>query len=86
MILATGPLTSAALSADIARLVGQEHLYFYDAISPIVLAETIDREKVFRQSRWDRNVRLKPDATTATGSRRPRPIRRVESTTGKATI
>ncbi len=54
VILATGPLTSAALSADIARLVGQEYLYFYDAISPIVLAESIDREKVFRQSRWDR--------------------------------
>ena len=43
VILATGPLTSEALSADIARLVGGEHLYFYDAISPIVLAETIDR-------------------------------------------
>lgn len=56
VIVATGPLTSAALSADIARLVGGDHLYFYDAISPIVLAETIDREKVFRQSRWDRNV------------------------------
>jgi methylenetetrahydrofolate--tRNA-(uracil-5-)-methyltransferase len=57
VILATGPLTSAALSADIARLVGQEHLYFYDAISPIVLAESIDHEKVFRQSRWDRSFR-----------------------------
>src|SRR4029077_657101 len=56
VILATGPLTSAALSADIARLVGQEYLYFYDAISPIVLAESIDREKVFRQSRWDRDT------------------------------
>jgi len=67
VILATGPLTSAALSADIARLVGQEYLYFYDAISPIVLAESIDHEKVFRQSRWDRNVRLQPDATPATG-------------------
>jgi methylenetetrahydrofolate--tRNA-(uracil-5-)-methyltransferase len=44
-------------------LVGQDYLYFYDAISPIVLAESIDREKVFRQSRWDRNVRPKPDAT-----------------------
>ena len=53
-----GPLTSDALSADIARLVGAEHLYFYDAISPIVLAETIDRSKVFRQSRWDRSLRL----------------------------
>ena len=64
VILATGPLTSAALSADIARLVGEEHLYFYDAISPIVLAESIDREKVFRQSRWDRNIRQQQDAPT----------------------
>ena len=40
MIIATGPLTSDSLSADIAALVGGEHLYFYDAISPIVLAET----------------------------------------------
>src|SRR5262245_40054717 len=57
VIVATGPLTSETLSADVARLVGSEHLYFYDAISPIVLAETIDRTKVFRQSRWNRNVR-----------------------------
>src|SRR5437868_7617733 len=42
VIVATGPLTSAALSAEIVRLVGAEHLYFYDAISPIVLAESID--------------------------------------------
>jgi methylenetetrahydrofolate--tRNA-(uracil-5-)-methyltransferase len=56
VIVATGPLTSDALSADIAALVGREHLYFYDAISPIVLAETIDRSKVFRQSRWDRSL------------------------------
>jgi methylenetetrahydrofolate--tRNA-(uracil-5-)-methyltransferase len=55
-ILATGPLTSDALSADIVRLVGAEHLSFYDAISPIVLAESIDRGKVFRQSRWDRSL------------------------------
>jgi methylenetetrahydrofolate--tRNA-(uracil-5-)-methyltransferase len=57
VIVATGPLTSAALSADLARLVGSDHLYFYDAISPIVLAETIDRSKVFRASRWDRSLR-----------------------------
>src|SRR5213083_2695411 len=57
VIVATGPLTSEALSADLARLVGGEHLYFYDAISPIVLADTIDRAKVFRASRWDRNLR-----------------------------
>ena len=53
VIVATGPLTSDALSAEIAALVGAEHSYFYDAISPIVLAETIDRSKVFRASRWD---------------------------------
>src|SRR4051812_1339403 len=57
VIIATGPLTSDLLSAAIARLVGGEHLYFYDAISPIVLAETVDRSKVFRQSRWDRSFR-----------------------------
>jgi len=51
VIIATGPLTSDALSADLVRLVGAEHLYFYDAISPIVLADSIDRSKVFRASR-----------------------------------
>ena len=56
VIVATGPLTSDALSADIVSLVGGDHLYFYDAISPIILAETIDRTKVFRQSRWDRSL------------------------------
>ena len=57
VIIATGPLTSEALSRDLARVVGSDHLYFYDAISPIVLAETIDRSKVFRASRWDRSFR-----------------------------
>jgi methylenetetrahydrofolate--tRNA-(uracil-5-)-methyltransferase len=57
LVIATGPLTSAALSADIAGLVGGDHLYFYDAVSPIVLAETIDRGKVFRASRWGRSLR-----------------------------
>jgi methylenetetrahydrofolate--tRNA-(uracil-5-)-methyltransferase len=56
LIIATGPLTSDSLSADIAALVGADHLYFYDAISPIVLAETIDMSKVFRASRWGRNT------------------------------
>jgi methylenetetrahydrofolate--tRNA-(uracil-5-)-methyltransferase len=54
LVIATGPLTSESLSADIARMVGGDHLYFYDAISPIVLAETIDMAKVFRASRWER--------------------------------
>jgi methylenetetrahydrofolate--tRNA-(uracil-5-)-methyltransferase len=57
VIIATGPLTSDSLSADIARFVGREHLAFFDAISPIVLAETIDMDKVFRQSRWNRSLR-----------------------------
>ncbi|MGE3889748.1 MAG: methylenetetrahydrofolate--tRNA-(uracil(54)-C(5))-methyltransferase (FADH(2)-oxidizing) TrmFO [Vicinamibacterales bacterium] len=56
VVIATGPLTSDALSADIQRIVGAEHLSFYDAISPIVLADSIDMSKVFRASRWDRNV------------------------------
>jgi methylenetetrahydrofolate--tRNA-(uracil-5-)-methyltransferase len=57
LVVATGPLTSESLSAEIARTVGGDHLYFYDAISPIVLAETIDMEKVFRASRWGRSFR-----------------------------
>lgn len=57
VVIATGPLTSETLSADIARFVGAEHLAFYDAISPIVLAETIDRSIVYRASRWGRSLR-----------------------------
>lgn len=57
LIIATGPLTSDALSKEIAALVGSTHLYFYDAISPIVLAESLDRTKVFRASRWGRSLR-----------------------------
>jgi methylenetetrahydrofolate--tRNA-(uracil-5-)-methyltransferase len=69
VIVATGPLTSDALSADLASVVGQAHLYFYDAISPIVLAETIDRSKVFRQSRWDRSLRSGAPAVQDSGAR-----------------
>ena len=74
-IVATGPLTSDALSADIAAFVGADHLYFYDAISPIVLAESIDRSRVFRASRWGRSIRapeagLKPGATRVPEARR----------------
>ena len=60
VIIATGPLTSDALSADVATLVGSTHLYFYDAISPIVLAESIDMGKVYRASRWSRSLRGAP--------------------------
>jgi methylenetetrahydrofolate--tRNA-(uracil-5-)-methyltransferase len=70
VIVATGPLTSPALSAEIAGLVGHEQLAFYDAISPIVLAETIDRSRVFRASRWGRSL-APPEgrATTAATAR-----------------
>jgi len=57
VIIATGPLTSDALSKDIQAMVGEEHLSFYDAISPIVLAESLDMSKVFRASRWGRSLR-----------------------------
>jgi methylenetetrahydrofolate--tRNA-(uracil-5-)-methyltransferase len=57
LVIATGPLTSDALSRDIATLVGGDHLYFYDAVSPIVLADTIDYDVVFRASRWGRSLR-----------------------------
>ena len=56
LIVATGPLTSPRLSQAVAALVGQDQLYFYDAISPIVLAETIDLGIVFRASRWGRHT------------------------------
>src|ERR1035437_1312880 len=54
VILATGPLTGEALAADLAELVGQKHLAYYDAIAPIVSTDSIDMEKVFRQSRYDK--------------------------------
>jgi methylenetetrahydrofolate--tRNA-(uracil-5-)-methyltransferase len=57
IIIATGPLTSDALSADIAAMIGTKHLYFYDAISPIVLADSVDMSRVFRASRWGRSLR-----------------------------
>jgi len=50
-IVATGPLTSPALSASIGRLTGMDHLFFYDAVAPIVAAESVDRSAVFGDSR-----------------------------------
>ncbi|MEA3408384.1 MAG: methylenetetrahydrofolate--tRNA-(uracil(54)-C(5))-methyltransferase (FADH(2)-oxidizing) TrmFO [Chloroflexota bacterium] len=52
-IVATGPLTSDALAAEIAALTGQDHLYFYDAMAPIVTRESIDQSKTFRASRHE---------------------------------
>ncbi len=51
-IIATGPLTSDALSQEIARLSGSSHLFFYDSISPIVEAESIDMSRVYRAARY----------------------------------
>jgi methylenetetrahydrofolate--tRNA-(uracil-5-)-methyltransferase len=53
-IIATGPLTSAALSEEIRSITGTRSLYFYDAISPIVLAESIDESKTFVASRYEK--------------------------------
>jgi methylenetetrahydrofolate--tRNA-(uracil-5-)-methyltransferase len=54
VILATGPLTSSALSKRLAAQLGEDHLYFYDAISPIVTAESIDMGFAFRASRYEK--------------------------------
>lgn len=53
-IIATGPLTSDGLAQEIARLTGQQYLYFYDAISPIVTYESIDMSVAFQASRYGR--------------------------------
>jgi methylenetetrahydrofolate--tRNA-(uracil-5-)-methyltransferase len=52
VVIATGPLTSEAMSAQLQQLLGSEYLYFYDAIAPIVEAESLDLSKLFWQSRW----------------------------------
>ncbi len=54
VIVATGPLTSKNLAKSIEQLTGRERLAFFDAISPIILDESIDRSMIFRQSRYDK--------------------------------
>ena len=56
VIIATGPLTSDALSEDIGRYFGEEYLHFFDAAAPLVTAESIDMEKAWWQSRYDRGT------------------------------
>jgi methylenetetrahydrofolate--tRNA-(uracil-5-)-methyltransferase len=51
-VIATGPLTSEPLAEALGKLTGQSHLHFYDAIAPIVAADSLDRDKVFRASRY----------------------------------
>ncbi len=55
-IVATGPLTSDALSAEIQRITGSSHLAFYDSISPIVEADSIDMSRVYFAARWDKGT------------------------------
>lgn len=55
-IVATGPLTSDALAESIAGRTGEDRLFFYDAISPIVDAETIDMAVAYRASRWGKSI------------------------------
>lgn len=54
VVIATGPLTSDPLSVRLRELFGQQHLYFYDAIAPIVTADSVDRSIVFPASRYDK--------------------------------
>ena len=54
ILVATGPLTDGALADEIGRLTGDERLHFYDAVAPIVTAESLDYNKVFAASRYDR--------------------------------
>ncbi len=55
-VVASGPLTSSALSDEIARLTGATHLAFYDSISPIVETDSLDMEKVYYKARWDKGT------------------------------
>ncbi|MGG3882965.1 FADH(2)-oxidizing methylenetetrahydrofolate--tRNA-(uracil(54)-C(5))-methyltransferase TrmFO [Brevibacillus panacihumi] len=54
VVIATGPLTSPALSEELKRLTGEDYLYFYDAAAPIIEKESIDMNKVFMASRYDK--------------------------------
>ncbi|BCO08191.1 hypothetical protein GF1_05670 [Desulfolithobacter dissulfuricans] len=53
VVLATGPLTSEALTEKLIQLTGERHLAFYDAIAPIVTAESLDMDIIYRKSRWE---------------------------------
>ncbi|MDX8401277.1 MAG: methylenetetrahydrofolate--tRNA-(uracil(54)-C(5))-methyltransferase (FADH(2)-oxidizing) TrmFO, partial [Mariprofundaceae bacterium] len=56
VLIATGPLTSDALSAAIRRLTGEEHLSFFDAIAPVVDAETVNMDIAYWKNRYDKDV------------------------------
>ncbi|MCA9616909.1 MAG: methylenetetrahydrofolate--tRNA-(uracil(54)-C(5))-methyltransferase (FADH(2)-oxidizing) TrmFO, partial [Myxococcales bacterium] len=54
VVLATGPLTGESLAKDLERHLGEKQLAYYDAIAPVVLAESLDWDKVFKASRYDK--------------------------------
>lgn len=60
VILATGPLTSDDLAASLAAAIGAEHLAYYDAIAPIIAADSIDWSRVWKQSRYGKGGALRP--------------------------
>ena len=88
-ILATGPLTSPALAAELQRLTGSNHLAFYDSISPIVDAATIDMDRVFFAARYDKgtadyiNCPFTARSTTASSSPARRRVRRKPRSLGE---
>lgn len=54
IIISTGPLTSAAMADAIGRFTGEEYIYFYDAVAPIVTYESLNMEKIFRSNRYNK--------------------------------
>lgn len=54
VVLATGPLTAETMAGDIGDFAGEKYLYFYDAVAPIVTYESLNMEKIFRSSRYDK--------------------------------
>lgn len=67
VIVASGPLTSDALFADIKKLLQADYLHFFDAAAPIVTADSLDYDKVYRASRYDKAA---PTTSTAPSTRR----------------
>jgi len=67
-IIATGPLTGGPLGALIRKELGGDRMYFYDAIAPIVAADSIDPERSFRASRWDKGTALSRQGGDPAGS------------------
>jgi methylenetetrahydrofolate--tRNA-(uracil-5-)-methyltransferase len=78
VIVATGPLTEGQLGEVIRRELGGDRMYFYDAIAPIVAADSIDWELAFRQSRWDRESEPSAGGDVGVGDYVNCPMNKVE--------